>query len=131
MARDAGDAVPDRVSFATHKGVRVFCVDYSGLVEMPELLRIAERATRLIAKEQASSLLVLVDLTDTRYSLRLVRSLGELAAANARFVRARALVGLPALVRPVVREVARFSGRPAEMFDDRATALDWLAGLSP
>ena len=116
----------ERVSFVTHRGARVLQVDYSGLEEVPELLRLAERASRLIEKEPQGSVLTLVNLTGTPYSLRLVRSLGDLAVANAPYVRARALVGLPSFVAPVVREVARFSGRPIEMFDECEPALDWL-----
>lgn len=117
----------ERVDFITHRGSRILRVDYSGMSELPELLRTAERATRLLEQEPPKSALVLVDLTGTRYSLRLVRHLGDLAVANADYVRARALVGLPTLVRPVVREVARASGRPMEMFEATESALDWLA----
>ena len=116
----------ERVSFVTHLGVRILQVDYTGLQEVPELLRLAERATRLIEKEARGSVLTLVDLSGTPYSLRLVRSLGELAVTNAPFVRARAVVGLPSFVAPVAREVARFSGRPLEMFEEREPAMDWL-----
>ena len=117
----------ERVSFVTHRGVRILRVDYSGMGDVQELLRVADQATRVMQREPPQSLLVLVDLSDTPYSLRLVRKLGELAVANAPFVRARALVGLPALVLPVVREVGRASGRPLELFEQTETALDWLA----
>ena len=116
----------ERVTFVTHDGTRILRVDYSGLGEVEELLRVAERARRVLEKEPPESVLVLVDLSGTRYSLRLVRNLGDLAVANAGFVKARALVGLPALVRPVVREVARASGRPTEMFDEYELAIAWL-----
>ena len=116
----------ERVTFVTHRGARILRVDYSGLGEVEELLRVAARASRLLEKEPPHSALVLVDLSGTRYSLRLVRNLGDLAVANAPFVKARALVGLPALVRPVVREVARASGRPTEMFDEYEPAMEWL-----
>ena len=116
----------ERLSFVTHRGVRVLQVDYSGLEEMPELLSLAGRVSRLMRREEPDSVLVLVDLSGIHYSLRLVRSLGDLAVANAPFVRARAVVGLPAFVAPVVREVARFSGRPIEMFGAREAAMDWL-----
>ena len=116
----------ERVSFVTHRGVRILQVDYSGMEAIPELLRLADRASRLIEKETPASVLTLVDLSGTPYSLRLVRSLGDLAVTNAPYVRARAVVGLPTFVAPVVREVARFSGRPTEMFPAREQALDWL-----
>ena len=116
----------ERVSFVTHRDVRVLEVDYSGIDEVKDLMQVAGRATRVLEREPPQSALVLVNLSGTRYSLRLARNLGELAIANAPFVRARALVGLPAFLRPVVREVARFSGRPTEMFDEREPALEWL-----
>ena len=116
----------ERISFVTHRGVRILLVDYSGMEEVPQLLRIAHQASRLLEKEAPESVLTLVDLSGTRYSLRLVRSLGDLAVTNAPFVLARAVVGLPSFVAPVVREVARFSGSPTEMFENCERAMDWL-----
>jgi hypothetical protein len=116
----------ERVAFVDHRDVRVLVIDYSGIDEVPELLRVADRACRVMEKEEHNSVLALVDLSETPYSLRLVRSLGDLAVTNAPYVRARAVVGLPSFVAPVVREVARFSGRPIEMFQEREAAMDWL-----
>ena len=68
-----------------------------------------------------------VDLTGVPFSLRIVRLLGEAAAANGDFVKARAVVGLPDAARPTVGAVADFSGRPLEVFPDTETALEWLS----
>ena len=38
----------ERVTFVTHRGTRILRVDYSGLGEVEDLLRVADRARRLL-----------------------------------------------------------------------------------
>lgn len=118
----------ERARFVTYGGVRILLVDLSGIEETARLAREAERVSRLIREQPRDSVLVLADLTGVPYSLRAVRLLGEVAAANAPHVRARAVVGLSDVMRPVVRMFAHFTGRPVEAFDDVESAMAWLAG---
>lgn len=117
----------ERARFITYQGKRILLVDLSGIQELEQAAAEAERASRLIRAEPSDSLLVLVDLTGVPYSLRAVRVLGEVAAANSPHVRARAVVGLSEMVRPTVRVIEMYTGRPAEAFQDLETAMEWLA----
>jgi len=117
----------DRARYVLHKGRRILYVDYSGIRTVEELETAARAATSMVQAEPPHSVLALLDMTGVPFSLRIVRMLGEAAAANVDFVKARAVVGLPLAARPTVGAVADFSGRPLEVFDDTGSALEWLA----
>jgi hypothetical protein len=116
-----------RARYVSHKGRRILYVDYSGIRTVEELESAARAATNLVQAEPPDSVLALLDLSGVPFGLRIVRMLGEAAAANADFVMARAVVGLPDAARMTVGAVADFSGRPLEVFDDTGAALEWLA----
>lgn len=118
----------ERATYVAHNGRRILFVDYSGIRTVEELESTANAATGLIQSEPPNSVLALLDLTGVPFGLRIVRMLGEAAAANVDFVQARAVVGLPDAARPTVGAVADFSGRPLEIFRDKGSALEWLAG---
>lgn len=117
----------ERARLVTYQGKRILLVDLSGIEEPSRLAREAERASRVVREEPPDSGLVLVDVTGVPYSLRAVRLLGEIAASNTPHVRARAVVGLAEMVRPVVLVIARYTGRPVEAFEDLEPAMAWLA----
>jgi hypothetical protein len=117
----------DRARYVSHRGRRILYVDYSGIRSVEELESAARAATTLVQAEPPHSVLALLDLSGVPFGLRIVRMLGEAAAANVDFVKARAVVGLPDAARPTVGAVADFSGRPLEVFPDADAALEWLA----
>jgi hypothetical protein len=121
----------ERVAFVTHLGKRILHIDYSGLRDMPDLERVAKRASELMSSEPPGSVLALTDVRDVPYVLRWVRRLGEIAISNAPRMRARALVGLPAAARPAMSQLAVLSGTNMQAFEDIAPAMDWLAQQHP
>ena len=117
----------ERARFITYDGKRILLVDFRGIETLEGLASTAERVSRLIRDEPGDSVLVAVDVSGVPYSLRAVRLLGEIAAENKPYVRARAVIGLSHLARPIVRAVAQYTGRPVEAFDDLESAMAWLA----
>lgn len=117
----------ERARYVSHMGRRILYVDYSGIRTAEELETATRDASRRVQAEPPDSVLALLDLSGVPFGLRIVRMLGEAAAANVDFVRARAVVGLPEIARPAVLAVAEYSGRPMEVFPDVDRAMDWLA----
>lgn len=116
------------IELLTHRGHRVLHADLRGLRDDSDLRLAADAVSAAIRQEPPESALVLVDVTGFRYGLRAIRLLSEQAAENAPFVRARAIVGLPRVAWTVLHEVSLFTKRPAEAFESREEALDWLVG---
>lgn len=119
----------ERARYVSHLGRRILYVDYTGILTAEELESATRDASRQVQAEPPDSVLALLDLTGVPFGLRIVRMLGEAAAANVDFVKARAVVGLPEIARPAVIAVAEYSGRPMEVFSDVDQAMDWLATL--
>lgn len=119
----------ERARYVSHLGRRILYVDYTGILTAEELESATRDASRQVQAEPPDSVLALLDLTGVPFGLRIVRMLGEAAAANVDFVKARAVVGLPEIARPAVIAVAEYSGRPMEVFSDVEQAMDWLATL--
>lgn len=118
----------ERTQFITHRGVPVLVVDLAGIRTLEELESAGESVSRVIRAEPPDSLRLLIDLTGTPYNLRVVRTLGEMAGANAAHVRARAVIGVPRAAGDAVAAIAGYTRRPVETFADRDAALEWLAG---
>lgn len=121
----------ERIQVIEHRSQRILRVNYSGLHTLEELESVAVSASRAMQADRAGGLLVLVDMTDVPYSLRIFRRMSEMAAANAPHVQARAIVGLCGEMLPLVQMFADFSGRPVKTFGDTADALDWLVEQDP
>ena len=116
----------DRVRFSTIRGQRVLISDFSGITESAVLRREVEKAKRILADEPEDSVLVLVDISGVPYSLENVQILKDAALYNRRFVRARAVLGVPEIARFSFRAVGQASGRKLESFETVDEALDWL-----
>lgn len=116
----------ERARYQSHEGRRILYVDYSGIQSAEELEQAANRATRLVRAEPPRSVLMLLNFSGVPFGLRIIRILGEAAAANADFVRARAIMGIPEIAGPSVGAVAEYTGRPLQLFEDETAAVKWL-----
>jgi hypothetical protein len=83
-------------------------------------------ATGVIQTYPLNSLLLLVNLGGVPYTLENVAVLRRATVANAPYVKARAVIGLPAIADLSFQAVARISGTRMRSFPDRESALDWL-----
>jgi hypothetical protein len=117
----------DRTRFIEHKGRRILLFDYSGLKLAADALKEVEKTKEIVRRQPAKSLLVLTDVRDSHYDATVVQALKDLAAHNAPYVTASAVVGVVGLKRVVYSAVVMFSKRKLQLFDTREEALDWLA----
>lgn len=117
-----------RARFLSYEDQRILYVDYTDIRSAEELEKAARKATQLVRAEPPNSVLMLLNFTGVPFGLRIIRILGEAAAANAEFVRARAIIGIPESARSTVGAVAEYSGRPLELFREEGAAMEWLAG---
>lgn len=116
----------DRVKFIEHRGARILLSDLSGIRDTLELQRAIRIGSELVQAEPPRSVLVLVDVTAVEYNLEAFAVLQQSVAQNRPYVRARAVVGLPAIASVPYGIVAKLSGSPMASFADREAAKEWL-----
>lgn len=116
----------ERVRFIEHRGVQILLSDLSGIRSTEELQRAIRLGGEFIQSQPPRSLRILVDVTGVEYNIESFAVVQQSVAVNRPFVRARAIVGLPAAAAIPFRLVAKLSDSPMASFDDRETAQDWL-----
>jgi hypothetical protein len=116
----------ERTRFIEHQGHRILLLDYAGIRDPDEALRSIARSRELVARQPPGSLLVMTVVRDARYNAAVLQGMKELAAHNAPYVRASAVVGMSGLHRIAYQAVILFSKRNIKVFDHEAEALDWL-----
>ncbi|HEX8394844.1 MAG TPA: hypothetical protein VF665_21035 [Longimicrobium sp.] len=117
----------ERTRFEDHQGRRILLLDYSTMTDPDEALAAIRHSMGVVAAQPRNSLLVLTDVSDSRYNAAVLQGLKELAAHNAPYVKASAVVGITGLRRIAYQAVIVFSKRNIKTFDSRAEAVAWLA----
>lgn len=117
----------ERTRFIDHKGKQILLLDYAGIRDPDEALREIQDSKAFVARQPTSSLRVLTLVRDARYNAAVLQGMKDLAAHNAPYVKASAVVGMGGLHRIAYQAVILFSKRNIKTFDGEAEALDWLA----
>ena len=120
-----GDTM-ERTRFIEHQGHRILLLDYAGVRDPDEALRSIRESMDVVARQPPGSLLVMTVVRDARYNAAVLQGMKELAAHNAPYVKASAVVGMSGLHRIAYQAVILFSKRNIKVFDQEADALDWL-----
>ena len=107
-----------------HRGQEILRLDFSALSHA-ELLAAFESAGRLIRSRPPSSLRILTVL-QARFNAESAEALKQYGVANRPHVRASAVVGT-SFWRVVVTSLQVQGRDDLTLFDDEASALDWLA----
>jgi hypothetical protein len=117
----------ERTRFIEHGGRNILFMDFSGVNDKPDALRIIEEARQFVAAQpKKQHLLTLVDVNGSRFDGEIVDALKALARHNQPWVLAGAVAGMSALQRVVYRIINSFSGRRLAAFDSTQEAKDWL-----
>ncbi|HEX7624187.1 MAG TPA: hypothetical protein VF400_11500 [Anaeromyxobacteraceae bacterium] len=111
-------------TFIEHRGARILHLDFTGL-PLPELVPAFERAHRLILTEPPRSLRIFTMLNSplTKESAEALKQYG---LSNRGLVRASAVVGA-SFWKVIVTFLQTHGREDLKLFDDEASALDWLA----
>ncbi|HVG45638.1 MAG TPA: hypothetical protein VM890_12945, partial [Longimicrobium sp.] len=120
------DHIMERTRFIEHKGHRILLLDYSRIQQGQEAVAAIKGSMEVVATQPRGSLLVMTVVREARYNSAVLQALKELAAHNAPYVKASAVVGMGGLHRIAYQAVILFSRRKIQTFDTEAQALDWL-----
>ena len=117
-----------RIRFVMHKRKSILLLDFTNMDNMADALEVIDFARQTVAGQPPNSLLTLSDISGSRYDRDVTAALQELARHNKPFVLAGAAVGVSGLQKVVFRSILAISGRTnIKLFDDRESAMDWLA----
>jgi hypothetical protein len=106
-------------------GKKVVLIDISG-ADMEEMIRVFNEAKGLIRSEPEGSVLTLTDATGAHPTPAITRHLKEFVRGNSPYVKAGAIVGVSALMKPIYVAVMTFANRKIPPFATREEALQWL-----
>ncbi len=115
-----------RASFFEHDGHRILRFDFARIMAGPGALEAIAEAKASVRDHAPGSLLVLTDVTGSRFDATILAAIRDLMQSNAPYIRASAVVGLSGLQRVVYSSLVRLTRRNVRAFDDEAAALDWL-----
>lgn len=112
--------------FVEHDGHRILRFDFARITAGPEALAAIAEARAFVQEQAPGSLLVLTDVTGSRFDSTVLAAIRDLMQANAPYIRASAVVGLSGLQRVVYVSLVRLTRRNVRAFDDEPAALAWL-----
>lgn len=117
----------ERISFIKHNGRDLLVVDISGIRNVNESIETMQNATRLIKTQAPKSVLLLTNVTDTRYDTAGADAIKIYSKENTPFIKASAVVGVSGIKRLIFNTIIKITGRKIMPFDDVEAAKDWLA----
>lgn len=113
--------------FIEHRGKKILLLDFSQMRDPVAILREIAAARDFIAQLPVrKDVRTLTDVTGSRYNTEVLQALKELAAHNAPWVEAAAVVTDSGLHKIGILAVATFSRRKLQAFSNRDEAKDWL-----
>jgi hypothetical protein len=114
------------VSFVAHKGKKVLLTDVANC-DVNEVVELLSESTRIMSREPEGSVLSLADVTNVPLDKTVVAALKKTTVDNRPYVKRGAAVGVEGLRKALYLGVRAFSKRKIDLFDDRESAMDWLA----
>jgi hypothetical protein len=116
-----------RTRFIEHEGRRILWMDFSGILDREEVLRVLQEAKSFVAAQpRARNLLTLVNVADTVFGAQGIKALKDLASHNAPWVLAGAAVGMTTVQHVICRLINTLTGRRLVAFETVEEAKAWL-----
>jgi len=117
----------NRTQFIEHAGRRIVYLNFAGVDDVEEGLRVIEQARLFVAAQpKQKNLLTLVNVEKSKFDDRIVQALKQLAKHDQPWVMAGAVVGMSPLQRVIYRVINAFSGRRLAAFETVEEAKAWL-----
>jgi hypothetical protein len=117
----------ERTGFVQHQGQPILLFDFTGMRDPAQILAEIAKAREFVARQPLrKELLTLSDVTNSRYNADVMTAMKELAAHNAPYVAAGAVVTTSGIHKVAIMAVSTFSRRKLQAFGTRQEAMEWL-----
>jgi hypothetical protein len=115
-----------RIQFINYKGKKILLEDFSNIKDETELIALMWQAEEVVHKQPLNSLLVVVDMTNTRYGQNAAQSSKTATKSNTPYIKASTLVGTSKLMEVIIQSLRVLTGRKLVSFPTREEAYEWL-----
>lgn len=109
-----------------HKNIKIIVVDLANC-EIKDIPGILTEAKTLILSFPLQSVIVVTDVTGTKYNRESISFMREYAAVTSPFLKAGAVVGVTDLKKIIYNTIMTIIRKNYPCFDTMEKALDWLA----
>ena len=116
----------DRIRFVDYKDKKILLEDFSNIQDEDELINLIKAAGEIVQSQPRASVLVLVDMTNARYSPGVTQESKQVAAKNTPYIHASSMVGVRGLMDIIIKAINTFTGRQLMVFQTREQAMEWL-----
>jgi len=120
-----------RIKFIKCCGEKVLKLDFSRLVDEQEEIKLIEGAKKTIKKQPEKSLLILTDVTGSKYTKNVASELTDFIKHNTPYTKAGAVLGVSGITLLLFKAIVKHSGRKnMKAFTDEKKAKEWLLAHS-
>jgi hypothetical protein len=116
----------ERVSWIEHKGKRIILEDMSSLREATDIYAVSDTSTALICKQPEASVLLITNVTGTRYNPSVINRLKENTKLTNPYMKAYVIVGIKGLAQVILESFVIFTGLDVKMCDTLEEGKEWL-----
>ena len=110
----------------SHKGKRIYYLDFSGLHSFEEIKTGIEGSKKYIGVQPPSSLLTLTNTDGMHFSNEIKDLFTDFAKGNKTYVKASDVIGLSGLASIVYNAIMKMTGRNVKSMKSFEEAKDWL-----
>lgn len=113
-----------------HKGRIIYCLDIAGLHsrDKVDFYKYINQAKEEFQKHPPKSLLVVTNVTNTRYDTEIAKIFTDYVKHNTPYVKASAVVGLSGLQKIILTIIKTATGRNFYLAASMEEAFEWLVG---
>ncbi len=116
----------ERIRFVEHKGKQILLEDFTNIKKEDEFIALIEKARQVVHSRPPRSVLVLVDLTNTRFTTKVSQVSKAAADSNTPYIKAGIWVGVSGLMEIMMKAISTFAHREFMSVDAREEAMEWL-----
>jgi len=118
--------ISNRLNTIRHESHEILSIDYSGLTNPADSIALIGLATEQISGRTADSIRLLTNCEGATFTKETVAAMEGFTQAAHGIATKTAVYGLDGMLEFVAKSAIRNAERNIEVFDSRASALDWL-----
>ena len=117
----------ERIRLIEYKDKSIVLLDFSGMSPCPDFSAMLKMGKKLIQDHALGTALTLTDISNSHFDNEVLNDMKDFTKRNKPYVKASAVAGVSGLRELALNVVSRFSHREFKIFNNRHSAMEWLA----